>query len=101
MFLSGVIVIIIQRVGRWLRQAFLEYIRDQVNSFMMGLLQKMLHFERFHHLNAKEFKKGQEEVEDKTDERATKGDGSTNVPHTVDFSTVVTSSETNLSPPRV
>ena len=32
MFLSGVSTIIIQRVGRWESDAFMEYIREQVNS---------------------------------------------------------------------
>jgi len=35
MFLSGVSMIIIQRVGRWRSDAFLEYIRDQVESFTL------------------------------------------------------------------
>jgi hypothetical protein len=36
MFLSGVSTIIIQRVGRWKSDAFLEYIRDQVENFTAG-----------------------------------------------------------------
>ena len=101
MFLSGVNVIIIQRVGRWLSQAFLEYIRDQVDSFTMGVSQKMLHYEKFHHLNAKEFEKDQGVEGETSDDHATKGDGSTHVPHTVHFSTAVTKGENNLSPRRV
>jgi hypothetical protein len=47
MFLSGVSVIVIQRVGRWSSEAFLEYIRDQVESFTLGVSRKMLDFEEF------------------------------------------------------
>ena len=47
MFLSGVNEIIIQRVGRWASLAFLEYIREQVESFTIGVLQKMLENENF------------------------------------------------------
>ena len=52
MFLSGVSTIIIQRVGRWSSEAFLEYIREQVESFTIGVSKKMLKFEHFHILNA-------------------------------------------------
>ena len=52
MFLSGISKIIIQRVGRWSSEAFLEYIREQVESFTFGVSQKMLKFEHFHNLNA-------------------------------------------------
>lgn len=51
MFLSGVSVIIIQRVGRWSSEAFLEYIRDQVESFTLGVSKRMLQFEEFLNLN--------------------------------------------------
>ena len=54
MFLSGVSEIIIQRVGRWSSLAFLEYIREQVESFTIGVSQKMLLCEKFHHLNERE-----------------------------------------------
>ena len=54
MFLSGVVAIIIQRVGRWSSLAFLEYIREQIESFTLGVSQKMLLYEEFHHLNEKE-----------------------------------------------
>ena len=47
MFLSGTPVIIIMRVGRWSSEAFLEYIRDQVESFTLGVSQKMLKCEQF------------------------------------------------------
>ena len=47
MFLSGASVIIIMRVGRWSSQAFLEYIRKQVESFTFGVSQRMFKFEDF------------------------------------------------------
>ena len=51
MFLSGISVIIIQRVGRWSSKAFLEYIREQVESFTLGVSSKMLQFKEFMNLN--------------------------------------------------
>jgi len=52
MFLSGISTIIIKRVGRWNSDAFLEYIREQVESFTFGVSQRMLAFEHFHTINA-------------------------------------------------
>ena len=54
MFLSGISTIIIQRIGRWSSEAFLEYIRDQVETFTLGVSKKMLKFEHFHTLNAEQ-----------------------------------------------
>ena len=51
MFLSGTSVIIIQRVGRWSSEAFLEYIREQVESFTLDVSKNMLKFEEFLNLN--------------------------------------------------
>ena len=51
MFLSGVSTIIIQRVGRWESEAFMEYIREQVESFTAGISTKMIQNESFYHLN--------------------------------------------------
>ena len=87
MFLSGVNEIIIQRVGRWLSQAFLEYIRDQVDSFTVGVSEKMLNFETYHHLNDEEFKKSGEITKKSLND--SKEDGSEHVPHTVHYSDVV------------
>jgi hypothetical protein len=50
MFMSGISTIIIQRVGRWSSEAFLEYIRDQIESFTSGVSQKMIDVNHFHHL---------------------------------------------------
>jgi len=52
MFLSGVSTIIIQRVGRWCSDAFLEYIIDQVETFTFGVSQRMLAYEHYHTINA-------------------------------------------------
>ena len=51
MFLSGVSDIIIQRIGRWESNAFLEYIREQVENFTYGVSEKMLYNEGFQHLD--------------------------------------------------
>mmetsp|Transcript_28648 Transcript_28648/g.33301 ORF Transcript_28648/g.33301 Transcript_28648/m.33301 type:complete len:304 (-) Transcript_28648:414-1325(-) len=51
MFLSGTSTIIIQRIGRWSSEAFLEYIREQVESFTAGVSQNMINFEHFFNLN--------------------------------------------------
>ena len=51
MFLSGTAVIIIMRIGRWSSEAFLEYIRDQVESFTLGVSQRMLQYETFFNLS--------------------------------------------------
>ena len=50
MFLAGVATLIIQRVGRWESDAFMEYIREQVESFTAGVSSKMITNEHFHHL---------------------------------------------------
>ena len=50
-FLSGVSTIIIQRIGRWDSDAFMEYIREQVESFTLGVSSKMISNEQFYHLN--------------------------------------------------
>ena len=47
MFLSGTSVVVIMRVGRWSSEAFLEYIRDQVESFTLGVSSNMLKYETF------------------------------------------------------
>jgi hypothetical protein len=52
MFLSGVSTIIIQRVGRWKSDAFLECIREQVENFTSGVAERMLQYEDFHTINA-------------------------------------------------
>ena len=71
-FLSGVNEIIIKRVGRWSSKTFLEYNREQVDSFTAGVSQKMLENENFHHLNDKEF---DSKEEDETKENSSNSDG--------------------------
>ena len=83
MFLSGVNEIVIKRVGRWKSDAFLEYIREQVDSFTLGVSQKMLQFENFHHLNDKESEKFDTEEENKN------GDGPIQIPFSVHYSEAV------------
>ena len=51
MFLSGTAVIIIMRIGRWSSEAFLEYIREQIESFTAGVSQRMLEYEAFFNLS--------------------------------------------------
>ena len=51
MFLSGVATIILQRMGRWESDAFMEYIREQVETFTLGVSTKMLAHQDYHHLN--------------------------------------------------
>jgi hypothetical protein len=87
MFLSGVSDVIIQRVGRWSSLAYLEYIREQVETFTFGVSQKMLEHEAFHHLN--------ENIEKSNEEKPTKSDGSIQIPYTVHFSDGVLEKDTN------
>jgi hypothetical protein len=51
MFLSKNSTIIIQQIGRWSSEAFLEYIRKQVESFTIGLAQNMLAYEEFFNIS--------------------------------------------------
>ena len=87
MFLSGISTIIIRRVGRWSSEAFLEYIREQVEAFTFGVSKKMLHYEHFHTLNEdKSSLLLEEELEDILIEN--KCDGKVPVPidHELNFS---------------
>ena len=52
MFLSGTSVIVIQRVGRWSSEAFLEYIREQVETFTLDVSRNIIQYEHFFDLNA-------------------------------------------------
>ena len=51
MFLSGTSVIVIQRVGCWSSKVFLEFMREQVESFTLDVSKKMLRFEEFLNLS--------------------------------------------------
>ena len=54
MFLAGISTVILRRIGRWNSEAFLEYIREQVESFTYGVAQRMLSFKHFFTLNHSE-----------------------------------------------
>ena len=51
MFLSKCPTIIIMRVGRWSSEAFLEYIREQIENFTVDVSENMLQYESFFNLN--------------------------------------------------
>ena len=84
MFLSGVLEIIIQQVGRWSSDAFLEYIREQVDTFTIGVSQKMLQYEKYHHLNAREC-----ELKSSHSNPSSKESGEIHIPFTVHYSSKV------------
>ena len=52
MFFANVSEVIIQRVGRWSSNAFLKYIREQVDTFTNGVSTKMLQNEHFQTIHA-------------------------------------------------
>ena len=54
MFLSGVATIIIQRVGCWESDIFIEYVREQGQTFTVGVSKKMLMHQEYYHLNKAE-----------------------------------------------
>ena len=54
MFLAGTATIIIMRIGRWSSEAFLEYIREQVEQFTRGVSKNMLLFEHFNTIDSGE-----------------------------------------------
>ena len=83
MFLYGVSEIIMMRVGRWSSEAFLEYIREQVDSFTLVVAQKMLQFEKFHHLNDKENKL---HLDNCRSTCTKEGVGASHIPFTVHYS---------------
>ena len=91
MFLSGVLEIIIKRIGRWKSDAFLEYIREQVESFTVGVSEKMLENENFHHLNE------QENSMLNPNQPTSKEDGVDHVPVTAHFAEGIVKDLANLS----
>ena len=87
MFLSGISVLIIQRVGRWSSEAFLEYIRKQFESFTVGVSKKMSGYEEFLNLNAEtelENNLPPELLEDQCENE----DGPVSVPFRVNFNNI-------------
>ena len=81
MFLSGTSTIVIRRVGRWSSEAFLEYIREQVQDFTAGVAEQMLQFENFSNLNIQPSK-----IPPPIDQLYNKENGPTSTPFTVKFS---------------
>ena len=92
MFLSGVSEIIIQRVGRWESFAFLEYIREQVETFTYGVSTRMLKNEKFYHLNEKNVNISREKQQ-RTNEHTYNGAGG--VPWGVSYKTFSQGGVTN------
>jgi hypothetical protein len=88
MFLSGTSVIIIMRVGRWSSEAFLEYIRDQIETFTAGVSRSMLNAEVFFNLNAESLSSAQL----KNPVINTNEDGPISVPHRIRYNRIALSS---------
>ena len=80
MFLSGTSTITIKKIGRWSSEAFLEYIREQVEDFTAGVAQKMLEFENFNNLQRPSPQANNHNI------AVNKGDGLEVIPYTVNFS---------------
>ena len=78
MFLSGTSAIIIQRVGRWSSEAFLEYIREQVESFTIDVSRNMLKYEKFLNLSNDQSKESENIIQNE--------DGPDFVPFRIKFS---------------
>ena len=51
MFLSKTSTIIMMRVGRWSSDAFLEYIREQIENFTVDVSENMIKFETFFNMS--------------------------------------------------
>ena len=87
MFLSGISEIIIQRVGRWESSAFLEYIREQVETFTFGVSNKMLQCENYHHVNTKKnrFEKIGKESNKNESQHNIENGGTTKIDYRVEY----------------
>ena len=88
MFLSGVTEIVIQRVGRWESFAFMEYIREQVETFAYGVAEKMLECENFYHIQASggyEDKKIEQKSKKNENHTVDKNGDSIRIPFSVQF----------------
>ena len=84
-FLSGTSVIIMMRVGRWSSEAFLEYIREQVESFTFGVSQIMLKFKEFFNLSRENSENSTHEVINVDDVDFVNEDGQDSVPFRTKF----------------
>ena len=90
MFLSGTSTIVIRRIGRWSSEAFLEYIREQVEDFTAGVAQKMLTYENFSNLS------GGAMTEGYAPGKVNKEDGPESVPFTIQFSQMALENEKEM-----
>ena len=93
MFLSGTAVIIIMRIGRWSSEAFLEYIREQVESFTLGVSQRMLQYETFFNLSTPDDNPTDTERVEETSTRPNEN-GPESVPFRVRFNSLALGSQT-------
>ena len=73
-------------------EAFLEYIRKQVESFTVGVSEKMLENENFHHLNAQE-----RIISDPSKNQTEKENGVDHVPFTAHFTQGIVEDMANIS----
>ena len=94
MFLSGTSPIVIKKIGRWSSEAFLEYIREQVEEFTAGVSQKMLEFEDFNNLRMRPT------TQIKNKHHNNNEDGPKPVPHSVIFSRLALEGESKRRPRR-
>ena len=62
MFLLDVATIIIQCVGCWGSDAFMEYIREQVDTFTVGVSKIMFVHQEYYHLNKAEVDEHQNKI---------------------------------------
>ena len=88
MFLSGISVIVIQRVGRWSSEAFLEYIREQLESFTLDVSKKMLCFEEFLNLSDNNNASNFTNVSDAEMDDEQNDDGPETIPFGIRFNTL-------------
>lgn len=70
-FLSGTPVVVMQRIGRWSNEAFLEHAREQVEAFELDVARKMLKFEEFRNLNIQNHDESSREARESLSEEAT------------------------------
>ena len=91
MFLSGISEIMIQRIGRWETNVFLEYIRKQVESFTCGVSNKMLQCKQYIHIDMQMEKT--EPLTNKNDQTCNRNGYSLWIPHSIKISDQVLNSE--------
>jgi hypothetical protein len=82
MFLSRTPTIIMMRVGRWSSDAFLEYIREQIENFTLGVSENMIKYETFFTMNREQANDNQHSTSTNNE------DGPSDVPFRIDFSNI-------------